>query len=205
MQCRSVVVVGASAGGVVALQQIIEKLPGDLGAAVFVAVHFPKRGTSALPQILSRAGRLAAAHPTDGEPIVHGRIYVAPPGFHLLMNGGMVRLSRGPRVNGHRPAVDPMFRSAAVAFGSRVIGVVLSGSLDDGTSGLAAVKRRGGLALVQDPADAVFDSMPRSAIKHVRVDRVAPARELGKLIADCVADLVEGGTLPLAEDARAVE
>lgn len=203
MQRRNIVVVGASAGGIEALLQVVRALPATTEAALFVTVHFPVGGTSVLPQILSRAGPLPAAHATDGEPIVARRIYVAPPDYHLLVHDGTVRLSRGPRENGYRPAIDPMFRSAAMAFGPRVIGVVLSGNLDDGTSGLAAVKRRGGLALVQDPGDAVFDSMPRSAIAHVRVDRVATAGELGQLIAECVADPVDdGGTRPMSDDVR---
>ena len=132
MQCRNIVVVGASAGGIEALQQIVRELPGNLAAALFVTVHFPETGTSLLPEILSRAGTLPAVHALDGEAIVPGRIYVAPPDYHLLMNDSTIRLSRGPRENGHRPAVDPMFRSAAVAYGARVIGVVLSGNQDDG-------------------------------------------------------------------------
>jgi len=206
MQCRNIVVLGASAGGIEALQSIVRDLPADLDASVFVTVHFPEGSTSMLPQILSRAGGLPAVHATNGERIVPRRIYVAPSDYHLLMEGHTVRLSRGPRENGYRPAIDPMFRSAALAFGARVIGVVLSGNLDDGTSGLAAIKRRGGLALVQDPTDAAFDSMPRSAIHHVRVDHVAGAAELGKLIAECVNDPVdEGGTRPVPDDMREVD
>ncbi len=171
---RNIIVVGASAGGVEALRQIVHSLPAQLDAAVFVTIHFPSHGTSMLPRILGRAGQLPVVHPSDGERIVTGRIYVAPPDFHLLVDRKRIRLVRGPRENGHRPAIDPMFRSASVAFGPRVIGVVLTGNLDDGTSGLAAIKRHGGLALVQDPEDALFPSMPQSAIEHVPVDRVAP-------------------------------
>lgn len=206
MQCRNIVVFGASAGGIEALLEIIHALPANLPASVFVTVHFPETSTSVLPQILSRAGHLPAEHPSDGERIEQGRIYVAPPDQHLLLNDGKIRLSRGPRENGHRPAADPMFRSAAVSFGPRVIGVVLSGNLDDGTSGLAAVKRHGGLALVQDPGEAVFGSMPRSAIEHVRVDKVATASELGRLIVDCVGDPVpERATRPASDEVREVE
>ena len=206
MPCRDIVVVGASAGGIEALRQITRRLPRDFQASVFVVVHFPQGGTSMLPEILSRDGALPAAHAVGGEPIVPGRIYVAPPDYHLLLEDGAISLSRGPRENGLRPAVDPMFRSAAVAFGPRVIGVVLSGNLDDGTSGLAAVKRRGGVALVQDPGDAMYGSMPKSAIAHVRVDRVAPATELASAIVECVADPAEdGGTSPMDEEAREIE
>lgn len=203
MQCRNIVVVGASAGGVEALRDIVRILPADLPASMFVTVHFPEGGKSVLPQILNRAGSLRAGHATDGEAIEPRRIYVAPPDHHLLVHNGTIRLSRGPRENGYRPAVDPMFRSAAVRFGPRVIGIVLSGNLDDGTSGLAAVKRHGGLALVQDPQDALFDSMPRSAIEHVRVDRVASAGEIARVIVDCVRQSVpEEATGPVLADVR---
>ena len=129
---RNIIVVGASAGGVEALRQIVHSLPAQLDAAVFVTIHFPSHGTSMLPRILGRAGQLPVVHPSDGERIVTGRIYVAPPDFHLLVDRKRIRLVRGPRENGHRPAIDPMFRSASVAFGPRVIGVVLTGNLDDG-------------------------------------------------------------------------
>ncbi|MGH7620622.1 MAG: chemotaxis protein CheB, partial [Gemmatimonadaceae bacterium] len=166
---RDIIVVGASAGGVEALQRLVAYLPANFGGSMFVTVHFPEHGTSTLPRILTRAGPLTAIHPVNGEPIIPGRIYVARPDFHLLLGPTGIRLVRGPRENGNRPAVDPMFRSAAVAFGRRVIGVVLTGNLDDGTSGLAAIKRRGGLAIAQDPSDALFPSMPHSAIEHVEV------------------------------------
>ena len=203
MQCRNIVVVGGSAGAVEALREVIRNLPADFPASIFVTIHFPEGGKSALPQILTRAGPLPAAHPSDGEAIERGRIYVAPPDHHLLVHDDTIQLPRGPRENGYRPAVDPMFRSAAVRFGPRVIGVVLSGNLDDGTSGLAAIKRHGGLALVQDPRDAVFDSMPRSALEHVRVDRAATAHELSDVIVRCVNDPVpDGATVPVLHDVR---
>jgi two-component system chemotaxis response regulator CheB len=176
MADRDIVVVGASAGGVEALLELVHTLPDRLNASIFITTHFPAGGTSTLPRILSRAGRLPVSHPTDGEPIVAGRIYTAPPDVHLLLQRQRIELVRGPPEHGHRPAIDPMFRSAAVAFGPRVIGVVLTGNLDDGTSGLAAIKRRGGLAVVQDPADALFPSMPQSALDHIAVDRVVPIR-----------------------------
>lgn len=177
---HDIIVVGASAGGVEALGELVSQLPADLPAAVFIVLHIPAYGASVLPGILSRRGPLPAAHPADGEPIRHGRIYVAPPDHHLLVEkDGTVRLTRGPHENGHRPAVDTLFRSAARAYGPRVIGVVLTGTLDDGTAGLQAVKRRGGLAVVQDPEDALFASMPRAAIEGVRVDHVAPLAEIG--------------------------
>jgi len=185
---RDVIAIGASAGGIEALQQLVSGLPADLDAAVFVTVHFPENGTSVLPRILTRAGSLTAVHAVDGESIVPGRIYVAQPGFHLILEQDRVRLVRGPRENGNRPAIDPMLRSAAIAFGPRVIGVVLTGLLDDGTSGLAAVKRYGGVAVVQDPEDALFPTMPLSAISYVKVDHVVPVRSMSKTLTALVAE-----------------
>jgi two-component system, chemotaxis family, protein-glutamate methylesterase/glutaminase len=182
MPDHDIVVVGASAGGVEALADLAVSLPPDLPAAVFVVLHVPSTGTSALPGILSRHGPLPAAHVKDGEPIERGRIYVTPPDHHVLLRSGHMHLARGPRENGHRPAVDPLFRSAAREYGTRVIGVVLSGTLDDGTAGLAAIKARGGLAVVQEPADALYPNMPASALEHVRVDHVQPAAAIGELL-----------------------
>jgi two-component system chemotaxis response regulator CheB len=194
---RDIIVVGASAGGVEALQQLAASLPADFPGSLFVSVHFPEHGTSALPQILARAGPLPALHARDGEPITPGKIYIAPPDHHLLLSRHGVRVVHGPKENGNRPAIDPMFRSAAIAFGPRVIGVVMTGNLDDGTSGLAVIKRRGGKAVVQDPDDALFPSMPRSAIEHVGVDCVVPARMMGGALAQLMAEPV------LDRDARA--
>ena len=181
---HDIIVVGASAGGVEALGELVSLLPADLPAAVFIVLHIPAYGTSVLPGILSRRGPLPAVHPADGEAIRQGRIYVAPPDHHLLLEkDGTVRLTRGPHENGHRPAVDTLFRSAARAYGPRVIGVVLTGTLDDGTAGLQVVKRRGGLAVVQDPEEALFASMPRAAIEAVAVDHVAALAEIGSTLA----------------------
>jgi two-component system, chemotaxis family, protein-glutamate methylesterase/glutaminase len=191
MPDHDIVVVGASAGGVEALAGLTASLAPDLPAAVFVVLHVPPTGTSALPDILSRHGPLPAAHVKDGEPIENGRIYVAPPDHHVLLQSGHARLSRGPRENGHRPAVDPLFRSAAREYASRVIGVVLSGTLDDGTAGLAAIKARGGLAVVQEPTDALYPGMPESAVEHVRVDHVRPAAAIGALLGRLTAELAE--------------
>src|SRR5262245_27678364 len=188
MPDHDIVVVGASAGGVEALADLARSLPADLPAAVFVVLHVPSTGTSALPDILSRHGPLPATHVMDGEPIENGRIYVAPPDHHVLLRTGHVHLARGPRENGHRPAVDPLFRSAAHEYASRVIGVVLSGALDDGTAGLAAVKSRGGLAVVQVPGDALYPGMPDSALEHVRVEHVVPTSDMGELLARITAE-----------------
>jgi two-component system, chemotaxis family, protein-glutamate methylesterase/glutaminase len=188
MVSRDIVVVGASAGGVEALQRLARDLPADFPGTIFVTVHFPEHGTSALPQILNRAGPVRASHAADGDPIEPGRIYIAPPDHHLLLSRGGVRTVRGPRENGHRPAIDPMFRSAAAAFGPRVIGVVLTGNLDDGTSGIAAVRRAGGLGVAQDPDEALFRSMPDSVIRHAGVDRVSPLGELAATLVELMRE-----------------
>jgi two-component system, chemotaxis family, protein-glutamate methylesterase/glutaminase len=187
---RAIVVVGASAGGLNPLRALLRGLPDDLPAAIFVVLHIPATGGSALPRILDRSGPLRADTAVDGEPIESGRVYVAPPDQHLLVVEDTVRLSRGPRQNGVRPAADPLFRSAALQAGPRVTGVVLSGTLDDGALGSATVERRGGRVVVQDPDDAEYDSMPRSAIAATERPVVVPASAL----ADQVTRLArEGG------------
>jgi two-component system chemotaxis response regulator CheB len=180
---RDIIVVGASAGGVEALAEFAAHLPAHLPVAVFIVLHMPAYGHSVLPEILNRRGPLPAAHPQEGEVIQPGHIYVALPDHHLLMKAGHILLTRGPAEHTHRPAIDTLFRSAARAYGPRVVGVVLSGTLDDGTAGLQAIKMRGGLALVQDPAEAMFAGMPQSAIESVAVDAVQPIAELVKTLA----------------------
>jgi two-component system chemotaxis response regulator CheB len=173
------IVIGASRGGLEALTQLMAHLPAELPASIFVVVHIPAEFPSYLSQLLDRAGALAAKEAEDGDTIEHRRVYVAPPDHHLLVQQGRVRLVRGPRENRARPAIDPLFRSAAVAYTSRVVGVVLSGMLDDGTAGLLAVKRCGGVAMVQHPDNALSPDMPRSALRHVEVDYCLPVVELG--------------------------
>src|SRR5262249_26521023 len=145
-------------------------------------LHLMSGGRSMLPQILTRSGHLAAAPAVDGEQLVPGRVYVAPPDNHMLVRDGALHVSRGPRENGHRPAIDPLFRSAAHARGPRVMGAVLSGLLDDGAAGLAAIKERGGKAVVQDPDDAMFPAMPRAAIAATRIDCSVPAGEIAAIL-----------------------
>jgi two-component system chemotaxis response regulator CheB len=171
---RDIVVVGASSGGISALQTLFAGLPASLPAAVFVVLHIPAHAPSQLHHILARAGTLPVTQAVDGEPIVPGHVYVAPADRHLLVEADKLRVTRGPRENRLRPAVDALFRSAAYAFGPRVIGIVLSGMLDDGTAGSWAIKDRGGIVLVQSLDDAEFPSMPDSARRHVAVDDTLP-------------------------------
>lgn len=180
---HDIIVIGTSAGGVEALIELVGGLPPDLPAAVFIVIHLASFQESTLPQILSRSGALPAAFAVHGEIIRHGRIYLAPPDAHLMLQPDHVRVIRGPKENGHRPAVDPLFRTAARAFESRVVGVILTGALDCGTSGLLSIKARGGLAVVQDPADAFCTDMPRSALRHVKVDYVLPLSKIPSQLA----------------------
>lgn len=193
MPLKKIVVIGASAGGVEALTKLVSGLPVDLPVALFVVLHISSHGTSILPRILSRAGALEAIHPSHDEVIKSGRIYVAPPDHHLLIKRGHIHLGRGSKENGHRPAIDPLFRTAARAYGSRVIGVVLSGALDDGTAGLLAVKMQGGISIVQNPDDALYPDMPRSAIENVQIDYILPVSEIA-------ATLVSLAQEPLHEE-----
>jgi two-component system chemotaxis response regulator CheB len=174
--------IGASSGGVEALSDLVAGLLQNLPASLFVVIHIPSESKSVLPQILSRSGPLRAAHAKDDEPIERGRIYVAPPDQHLLLRQGRIRLVRGPRENNHRPAIDPLFRSAARAYGNRAVGIVLSGARDDGAAGLIAIKKVGGIAIVQDPDEAIFPDMPRSALKAVTPDFCLPVKEIAKTI-----------------------
>lgn len=187
MAQRDIVVIGGSIGGFQALRTIAAALPPDFPAAVFVVLHIGEK-PSRLPELLNAIGPLPAHHAVDGEPIAPGQITVAPPDRHLLIVRRGVRLTRGPRENWARPAIDPLFRSAAAAFGSRVIGIVLSGALSDGTEGLSAITRHGGLAIVQDPKDALNPGMPQSALDHTRIDHCVPASEIAGLLARLVRE-----------------
>lgn len=199
MTSRDTIVIGGSTGAIDVLKGICAGLPADLPAAVLAVVHVGSEGHDHLAPILGRDAALPAATATDGMPAEPGRIHVAPAGHHLLLMGDTIRLDRGPRENLTRPAADPLFRSAAASRGSRVIGVVLSGMLNDGAAGLAAVKRCGGLAVVQNPADARAAEMPYGALLACEVDYRAPAAELGVLLAG-LAGQPAGPTTPAPAD-----
>lgn len=181
------IVIGASAGGVETLRDVVAGLAADLPAPVFVVLHVPPFVASTLPQILSNAGPLPAVHAEDGAAIAPGRIYVAPPDHHLLIDGEQMAVKRGPKENHFRPSIDALFRSAAYLYGPAAIGVVLSGALDDGTSGLWSIKRLGGIAVVQQPDQARFESMPRSALDYVDVDHNLPSTQIGALLCRLVS------------------
>ena len=178
---QDIIVIGASVGGVEGLSKLVAGLAPDLPAAVFVVLHIGNH-PSVLPEILTHAGPLPAVHPSSGQRIERGKIYVAPPDHHLLIALDHVRLSHGAKENRARPAVNPLFRSAAKTYGARVTGVILTGGLDDGTAGLAEIKRHGGIAVVQDPQTAYCASMPQSALDHVDVDYVAPLSDIPAIL-----------------------
>ncbi|HEX6773698.1 MAG TPA: chemotaxis protein CheB [Acidobacteriaceae bacterium] len=172
-----------SAGGIGALQQLLADWPSNLDAAVPIGVHTSGHPGGLLPRILERAGRLPVSHPADGELIQPGHVYVAPPNYHMIVEEDLIRVIQGPRENLHRPAIDPLFRSAAPSYNRRVIGVILTGLLDDGTSGLMVVHAYGGSSIVQEPETAMFDSMPASALEQVPSATVLPLPEIaGRLM-----------------------
>jgi two-component system chemotaxis response regulator CheB len=183
MALRDIVVIGASAGGVRALQTLVRGLPVDLQAALFVVLHTPSGEKSLLPEILSHAGAIPALAAQEGSGIENGRIYVAPNDRHMLVERDRVRVVFSPRENLFRPAIDPLFRSAASAYGPRVIGILLSGTLDDGCNGLGEISRKGGLAIVQEPSEADFPQLPLNAIQRVNVNRVLPVAKIAALLA----------------------
>src|SRR2546423_731711 len=183
----NIVVIGGSAGSIEGLQRLLGQLPADLPAALLVVVHVSPAGNSRLPAVLGRAGKLPASYAEDGQAIEPGRIYIAPPDLHMLVRegkgGSRIALSHGPRENHTRPAIDPTLRTAAHVYGRRVTAIILSGVLSDGNVGLAVVKAHGGTAIVQDPDEALFDGMPRSAIRFVQeIDHVLPLGEIAPLL-----------------------
>lgn len=205
MAHRNILVVGASAGGIEALKVLIAGLPASLPVAVFVVLHLSPYGRSQLDSVLDRVAQLPVQCAQDGMPILPGRIYVGVPDYHLLLEPNKVRITRGPKENRFRPAVDALFRSAAYHFGSRVIGVVLSGGLDDGTAGLWAVKDRGGIALVQSPEEASFPSMPESALAHVDVDQVLPVSAMPAAIVALAHESILAGEAPSISRSMEIE
>jgi two-component system chemotaxis response regulator CheB len=182
----SPIVIGASAGGVEALLDLVSALPGDLDAPVFVCLHISAGARGALPQILTRLNRLPASYPANGQRIQPGKIYISPPDHHMMIRGEFIELTRGPKENGARPAIDPLFRSAAIHYSSRVIGVILSGALDDGSYGLQSIQASGGKVLVQDPTTALFSDMPEAALRLVTADYIGSPNDLGTILSELV-------------------
>lgn len=191
---RDLVVIGASAGGVEVLTRVVKGLPSDLRAAICIVLHVAPGSPSMLAHILGRAGPLPCRSARDGERLQQGVILVAPPDHHLMIEDGHIRLTAGPRENGHRPSIDVLFRSAAAAFDGRVVGVVLSGTREDGSVGLAVIKANGGATIVQDPKEAMYSGMPASAIANVAVDAIVPS----ELVASTIAAMVKGEAPPPA-------
>jgi two-component system chemotaxis response regulator CheB len=182
MPKRDIIVIGASAGGVEALQALVRQFPSDFAAAVIVVMHMYPRTRSFLPEILTRAGRLIAIHPENGSPVEHGRIYVAPPDHHLIVERDHIHLGLGPKEQHERPCINVTLRSAALAYGERVAGVILTGQMGDGAAGLWEVKRRGGATIVQNPEEALFPSMPLSALREIEVDYTPYLADMGALL-----------------------
>ncbi len=178
--------IGASSGGIEALRTLVRALPCDFGAPIVVVVHSSPESPGILGELLNQIGTVPASTVVDCEPIQPGRIYVAPPDNHVIIEPGILRLTRDPKENRFCPAIDPLFASAASVYGPMAVGVILSGDLDDGAAGLLAIKQLGGVAIVQDPEEAIFPSMPRSAMKHVRVDYCLPIVEIGPLLSRLV-------------------
>ena len=186
MYYHHIITIGTSAGGIQALKTLIDRLPRNFNAAICIVQHLSGEVASSLPAVLARSARLSVAFARDRETIEPGRIYLAPPDFHLIVKPSYLRVIRGPRENRMRPAIDPLFRSAAVAYRSYATGVILTGMLDDGTAGLQAIADCGGMTIVQDPVDAAYSSMPKSAIANVNVDRIAPLADIAKILEERV-------------------
>ncbi len=179
---HDIIVIGASAGGVEAVPRLLSSLPADIAASFFVTLHVPPDAESHMPRLIERSGSLPAEHPSDGTGIQRGHVYVAPPDHHLLIEDGVVRLGHGPRENRHRPAIDPLFRSAAKVYRTRVAGVLLTGNLDDGVAGLRDIQHNGGIAIVQDPAEAAYPEMPQNALQAIKPKHCLPLKQIEALI-----------------------
>ncbi|KAA5541323.1 chemotaxis protein CheB [Roseiconus nitratireducens] len=189
----NVIVMGASSGGIQAIRQVLSGLPNRLNAAVFVVQHLSPDSINLLPDILNRQCPVTVRAAEDGMSIQNGQIHLAPPDRHLLIDADQMHLSRGPRENRVRPAIDPLFRSAALSHGRRVIGVILSGSLDDGSSGLLSIKKAGGRTIVQDPETAITPDMPSNALRYQTPDHCVPADEIGPLLGRLLNDSQDSG------------
>ncbi|MDA9467991.1 chemotaxis protein CheB [Bradyrhizobium sp. CCBAU 53415] len=201
MSNRDIIVIGGSAGATAPLKQILGALPADVPAAIFIVLHIPARGVGILATVAAAAGKLPVHQARNGMTFERGHIYLAAPDHHLLLSGHHIQLGRGPRENMVRPAIDALFRSAAVHHGPRVIGLVLSGLLSDGAAGLHAIKRCGGVAVVQDPADAISPEMPQRAMEATLTDLCVPGAGLGDVLSDLARE-VPGDALPIAPDIR---
>jgi two-component system chemotaxis response regulator CheB len=189
----AIVVIGGSAGALEPLQRVIGGLPETIPAALFVTTHVSPDAVSAVPHILARSGALFATHAIDGAPIAPGRIIVAPPGSHLYVERGVMRVTRGPKENGYRPSIDVLFRSAAESYGPSVCGVLLSGALDDGVAGMVRIRECGGFTIAQDPAEALFGDMPRNAVQADAVDAVSSAEDIATEIVRYSERVMEQG------------
>jgi two-component system chemotaxis response regulator CheB len=185
---KRIIVIGASAGGFDVIRTLIAGLPADLEAAVLIVWHMSPDVHGIMPEVLNREHTLPATHAVDGETLLPRHVYVAPPDHHLLVDKDMVRVTRGPKENRFRPAIDPLFRSAALAYGPGVIGVICSGALDDGTAGLWTIKQYGGIVIAQDPAEAQVPSMPESAISAVAVDYILPAAGIASVLTKLITE-----------------
>ena len=198
---RDIIVIGGSSGAIAPLKTILGSLPAETPAAVFIVIHIPARSLGLLATVAAAASAWPVYQATEGMPIAPGNIYLAVPDHHLILTKGHIKLGRGPRENMARPAIDPLFRSAAAAYGSRVVGVILSGLLNDGAAGLEAIKRCGGIAVVQDPADALADEMPRSATQATTVDLSIPSARIGDVLSD-LALQAAGPIVPIPPEIR---
>lgn len=201
MSNRDIIVIGGSSGATAPLKTILGALPADLPAAVFIVLHIPARSLGLLATVTAAAARLPVHAATEGMVITPGNIYLGVPDHHLIVGEERIRLGRGPRENMARPSIDPLFRSAAAIYGPRVIGVLLSGLLNDGASGLEAIKRCGGMAIVQDPTDAIADEMPLSAMAAVNVDLSVPSARIGDVLSELVHEPA-GPRLPIPPEIR---
>ena len=188
MSGHDIIVIGTSAGGLKALSAVLSDLPAGIDAAIFVVQHMAADQQSYLPKLLGDITDLPVSSPRDEEPFERGHVYVAAPDHHLLLSENRVRVLRGPQENRFRPSIDALFRSAARTYGPRVVGMVLTGYLDDGTVGLQTIKKRGGITVVQDPKEAEYPSMPRIALRYVKIDYTVPIAEAGELLTRLVAE-----------------